>query len=188
MDIEVCTNVCVQLPATVTRLLLSHFKWDREKLMERSVWLDTSDAVKLFCCVLFLNQQWLWLHLSDTAWYFNLMVTRFLQVLVLATVFSFLLNFLQLFAFYYRIQWTAEGSVFSTISRWIFCSCMKYFGEPLNGFAPNSQRRRVWSLAWTSLKVKVKGQGHQGQKWHFLALSTACMQFVLGKTSLAASV
>ena len=27
--------------------------------------------------------------------------------------------------------------------------------EPLNGFAPNSHRRRVWSIAWTSLKVKV---------------------------------
>jgi len=36
--------------------------------------------------------------------------------------------------------------------------------EPLNGFAPNSQARRVWSLAGMSLKVKVKGQGHHGQK------------------------
>ena len=36
--------------------------------------------------------------------------------------------------------------------------------EPLNGFAPNSQERRVWSLARVSLKVKVKGQGHQGQQ------------------------
>jgi len=30
--------------------------------------------------------------------------------------------------------------------------------ELLNGLAPNSQGRRVWSLAWMSLKVKVKGQ------------------------------
>ena len=30
--------------------------------------------------------------------------------------------------------------------------------EPLNGFALNSHERRVWSLARTSLKVKVKGQ------------------------------
>jgi len=30
--------------------------------------------------------------------------------------------------------------------------------EPLNGFATNSQGRRVWSLARTSLNVKVKGQ------------------------------
>jgi len=37
---------------------------------------------------------------------------------------------------------------------------MKYFREPLNGFG-----RHVWSLAWTSLKVK--GQGYQGQKRHF---------------------
>jgi len=31
----------------------------------------------------------------------------------------------------------------------------------------------------------VKGQGHQGQKWHFSALSAACVQFVFGETSLA---
>jgi len=30
--------------------------------------------------------------------------------------------------------------------------------EPLNGLAPNSHRRRLWSFARTSLKVKVKGQ------------------------------
>jgi len=27
--------------------------------------------------------------------------------------------------------------------------------ELLNGFVPNSHGRRIWSLAWTSLKVKV---------------------------------
>jgi len=36
--------------------------------------------------------------------------------------------------------------------------------EPLNGFMPNSQRSRAWSLARTSLNVNVKGQGHQEQK------------------------
>jgi len=36
--------------------------------------------------------------------------------------------------------------------------------ELLNGFAPNSHGRRDWSLARTSLNVKVKGQGHRGQK------------------------
>ena len=30
--------------------------------------------------------------------------------------------------------------------------------EPLDGFAPNSQARRVWTLARSSLNVKVKGQ------------------------------
>jgi len=35
--------------------------------------------------------------------------------------------------------------------------------EPLKGFAPNSQGRHVWSLTWTSLNAKVKGQGYQGQ-------------------------
>ena len=59
--------------------------------------------------------------------------------------------------------------------------------EPLRGFAPNSQGRRVWSLARTSLNVKVEGQGLQGQKTAFLALSAACVRFVFGKTSLASS-
>jgi len=39
--------------------------------------------------------------------------------------------------------------------------------EALNGFAPNSQVRRVWSLARMSLNVKVKGQGKQRQKTAF---------------------
>ena len=60
--------------------------------------------------------------------------------------------------------------------------------EPLNGFAPYSHGRRVWSLVWTSLKVEVKGQGHQGQKRHFLALSAACLWSMFGKTSLASSI
>jgi len=34
--------------------------------------------------------------------------------------------------------------------------------KPLNGFVPNSHGRRVWSLARTSLTVKVKGQGYHG--------------------------
>jgi len=32
---------------------------------------------------------------------------------------------------------------------------------PLNGFAANSHGRRVWSFAWTGLKVK--GQSHHGR-------------------------
>jgi len=58
--------------------------------------------------------------------------------------------------------------------------------EPLNGFAPNSHGRRVWSLARRSLKVKVKVvyQDHQGQKRHAVC---ACVRFVFGKTSLASS-
>jgi len=55
--------------------------------------------------------------------------------------------------------------------------------EPVNGFAPNSHGRRVWSLARTSLKVS----GHQGQKRRFSTLSAACVRFMFGKTSLASS-
>jgi len=36
-------------------------------------------------------------------------------------------------------------------------------------------------------RSKVKGQGHQGQKQHFSALSVACMWFIFGKTSSASS-
>jgi len=58
--------------------------------------------------------------------------------------------------------------------------------EPLNGFVPNSHGRRIWCLAQMTLKVKVKGQGHQEQ--HFSALSMACMRFMFGKTSAASSL
>ena len=34
---------------------------------------------------------------------------------------------------------------------------------------------------------EFEGQGHQGQKMAFLALSAACMQFIFGETSLASS-
>jgi len=50
--------------------------------------------------------------------------------------------------------------------------------ETMNGFAPNSHGRCVWSLPGTSLKVKVT----RGQKTAFSALSAACMRFVFGKT------
>jgi len=57
--------------------------------------------------------------------------------------------------------------------------------EPLNGFAPNSYGTRVWSLARTSLKVKVKVT--RDKKTAFSALSAACAQFMFGKTCLACS-
>jgi len=58
--------------------------------------------------------------------------------------------------------------------------------EPLNGFVPDTHGRCVWFLAWMSLNVKVKGQGHEGQMQHFLAIRRpACGLF--GKISLASS-
>jgi len=56
----------------------------------------------------------------------------------------------------------------------------------LNIFAPNAHGRHVWSLAQMSLKVKVKGQGHQGQKSIF-GPSAACVWFMFGETSLDSS-
>ena len=40
-----------------------------------------------------------------------------------------------------------------------FLFVYEIYREPLNGFAPHSQRRRVWSLMRTSLKVKVNFGG-----------------------------
>jgi len=62
-----------------------------------------------------------------------------------------------------------------------------YISEPLNGFPPNSHGGRVGSLARTSVKVKVKGQGHHAHKTAFSALSVACVLFMFGKTFLASS-
>jgi len=42
---------------------------------------------------------------------------------------------------------------------WLFLFVYEISPELLNGFAPNSQGRRVWSLAGTSLKVKVNFGG-----------------------------
>ena len=39
-----------------------------------------------------------------------------------------------------------------------FLFVCEIYREPLSGFAPNSQGRRVWYLAQTSLNVKVKDQ------------------------------
>jgi len=52
--------------------------------------------------------------------------------------------------------------------------------ELLNGFVPNSHGRRVWSLAWTSLKVKVKGQKSRSPEktasfGHFGGLRAVCV-------------
>ena len=58
---------------------------------------------------------------------------------------------------------TAEGlwRRQSACAWFLFCLCMKYLAELLNGFAPNSQRRRVWSIPWTSLKVR----GQRSRSW-----------------------
>ena len=73
-----------------------------------------------------------------------------------------------------------QKAVFGAVSLWFFVYEISL--EPLNGFAPSSHRRHVLSLARTSLKAKVKDQGHQGQKRHFLAFSAACMWFMFDKT------
>jgi len=58
-----------------------------------------------------------------------------------------------------------QGSVFSAVCGFFCFFVPQISPEPLNGSAPNSQGRRVWSLGrvWMS-RSKVKGQGHQGPK------------------------
>jgi len=51
---------------------------------------------------------------------------------------------------------SAEGSVFGAVSPYSLF-VYEISPEPLNGFAPNSHGRRVWSLTRTSMKVKVEG-------------------------------
>jgi len=52
--------------------------------------------------------------------------------------------------------------------------------EPLNGFAPNSHGRHIWSLAHTNLNVKVKGQGTMEKNGIFRTLRrpACCLCFV----------
>jgi len=70
--------------------------------------------------------------------------------------------------------------LFLAPSVWVFLCVYEISPEPLNGFAPNSHGRHVWSLSWTCLTVKVT----RDKKRHFSALLAACVQFMFGKTSL----
>ena len=42
------TRFMFQIPATVTRILLNHFKWDKEKLME---WYVSIIIIILYYCI-----------------------------------------------------------------------------------------------------------------------------------------
>jgi len=58
-------------------------------------------------------------------------------------------------------------AVFSAQSVCGFLFVYEISQVPLNGFAPNAHGKCVWYFARSSLKIKVKGQGHQGQKTAF---------------------
>jgi len=55
-------------------------------------------------------------------------------------------------------EFDALTAVCSVLTFFIFLFMHQISREPQNGFAQYSQGGRVWSLAWTSFKVKVKGQ------------------------------
>jgi len=69
----------------------------------------------------------------------------------------------------------------------VFLSVYEISPELLNTFVSNAHGRRVWSLARTSLKVKIKSQGQEAQKQHISVLLAACVHFMFGKTSLAST-
>jgi len=88
----------------------------------------------------------------------------------------------------YRAQCT-EGSLFDAVSLCGFLFVYEISRKRLNRwFAPNSQGRRVWSLALTSLKVKVKGQRARspGTK-NGLFGPFGGLRFMFGKTCLASN-
>ena len=65
----------------------------------------------------------------------------------------------------YDVCYDKQDSVFSAVCDFVvFLFVTQISRERLNRFAPNSQGRRVWFPARTTLNVKVKGQGHYGQK------------------------
>jgi len=97
------------------------------------------------------------------------------------------------FGFYLLCTWLphAVNCVFGGGAMSVtFFSVHEISREQLNWFAPSSQEDvfdpwlgRVWRS-----RSKVKGHGLQEQKLHFSAVSTACMRFMFGETSLASSV
>ena len=88
---------------------------------------------------------------------------------------------------YYPTQWTAEGSVFGAVC--VLCLCMKYLGNRWTDLR-QIHRKDVFGPSLGGIRMSgstVKGQDHQEQKWHFSALSAACVRFLFGKTSLAST-
>jgi len=101
--------------------------------------------------------------------------------LMIAIIFAISKKF-QVFCFY-RMQ-VLRKVLFLAPSVCFFLFMYEISLKPLNRFMPNSHERRVWSLTRTSLKVKIKGQGHQGQKKHFSALLAVCVVMFDGTFSL----
>ena len=91
---------------------------------------------------------------------------------------------------FYRTQWTAEGSVFLRCQS-VFFVCARNISGTAERICAKFTRKTYLvprSDEFEGQTVKVKGQGHQGQKRHFSAHSAACVRFMFGTTSLASSL
>jgi len=67
----------------------------------------------------------------------------------------------------------ALKAIFGTVSLWLFLFVWNISGT-VERISPNSHVRRVWSLAWTRLKVKVT----RDKKASFFCPLAACVQFM----------
>jgi len=135
----------------------------------------TSPYVGRFCCAVYDN--------SCIQWY----IRTYMSSSELSVSFRFRFNILCVFFYLphavncWRFCFQRRQSVFFV--------CVWNISGTAEQICTKFTRKTFWSLARTSLKVKVKCQnGHQGQKRHFSALSATCVWFMFGKTSLAFSL
>jgi len=87
----------------------------------------------------------------------------------------------------YHMQWTAEGSVFGTISLWFFV-CVRN----ISGIAERISTKFTWKTHSVPRSDEFQGQGQpsgsmvkvaRDKKWHFSALLVTCLWCMFGKTS-----
>jgi len=136
----------------------------------------------LICCFVLCFK----IYLNDCGFnrFAYLLIIIYLLFVYGYVIYFFLTNFLLTF-----ITACSELQKVLFLAPSVFLFVYEMSWEPLNGLAPNSQKRRVWSLAWMSWKIKVKGQSSRSlrTKTAFLALLAACVRFMFSKTSLASS-
>ena len=88
--------------------------------------------------------------------------------------------------YYYRTQWTAEGSVFGAVSLWVFVCVWNISGTAERICAKFTRKT---CLVHRSDEFKDQGQRSRspGTKTAFFGLSATCVRFMFGKTSLASN-
>ena len=88
--------------------------------------------------------------------------------------------------YYYRMQWTAEGSVFGAVSLCYFV-CVWNISGTAKRICTKFTQKMCLVLRSDEFEGQVKRSKSPGIKTAFSALLAACVQFMFGKTSLASS-